>query len=188
MEKPNLQSINHAVTFEIATPRQAASSSSSAPPTTCQIALRAAFTAPAGCILVSADYSQIELRLVAQLSNDVRLLELLEWYACFDVISLPCRSHCSLLTHSGTDMFEMIARRVFQIPPPLIVMGDARNRAKKLTYSILYGMWFKQVALELGCRPQQAQQFIDSFFTQFPGYLFLLLVFAFSILRSALVF
>lgn len=109
--------------------------------------IRQAFVAPPGWRLVSADYSQIELRIMAHLSGDERLL------AAF---------------HSGQDVHAQTARDVFgeeaEANP-----AEYRRRAKMINYSILYGKSDFGLAQDLKIPQREAKRFIQSYFATYPG-------------------
>jgi DNA polymerase-1 len=109
-------------------------------------AIRRAFVAAPGCVLVGADYSQIELRVLAHLSGDPALLEAFR---------------------AGEDIHAATARRVFgltgDVPPEL------RARAKVVNFGVLYGMGPRSLAQQMGIELNAAKEFIDHYFTAFAG-------------------
>lgn len=110
-------------------------------------AIRKAFVAPAGRLLVSADYSQVELRLLAHLSGDAALIETFR---------------------RGEDIHRATAARIFEIHPDL-VSPDQRRGAKTINFGILYGMGPFALAGQLGVTQGEAKAFIAAYFQQFPS-------------------
>ena len=109
--------------------------------------IRAAFVAPSGCRLVSADYSQIELRIMAHLSNDPGLL------AAFA---------------QGEDVHCATAAEVFGITP-LEVSSDQRRAAKAINFGLIYGMSAFGLAKQIDVDRSSAQIYMDRYFARYPG-------------------
>ena len=109
--------------------------------------IRAAFVAPEGSILVAADYSQIELRLLAHFSEDERLIEAF---------------------HTGLDLHRLTASVVFGLPEAE-VPDSLRNAAKRINFGILYGISPYGLARELGIPQAEARGYIDRFFSAYPA-------------------
>lgn len=109
--------------------------------------IRSAFVAPAGHVLVSADYSQIELRIMAHLSNDARLLEAFA---------------------RGEDVHRATAAEIFGVTP-LEVGPDQRRAAKVINFGLIYGMSAFGLARELGLERQAAASYMDRYFARYPG-------------------
>lgn len=109
--------------------------------------IRRAFVAPADCVLVSADYSQIELRILAHLSRDESFL------AAFA---------------QGHDFHATIAAKVYGVEPG-DVTADMRSRVKQFSYGIAYGMSAFGVSQRLGIEVGDARDFIDAYYAQFPA-------------------
>jgi len=109
--------------------------------------IRAAFVAPEGAVLVAADYSQIELRLLAHLSQDQRLIEAF---------------------HGGLDLHRLTASVVFGLPEDA-VPDSLRDAAKRINFGILYGISPFGLARELGIPQSEAKGYIDRFFTAYPA-------------------
>ena len=109
--------------------------------------LRNAFIAPKGFKLVSADYSQIELRSAAILSGDEVLLETFR---------------------EDKDIHTSVASRVFHVTPEEVT-GDMRRKAKVINFGILYGMGVTALQKNLGTDRKEAQQFYDEYFRQMTG-------------------
>ena len=109
--------------------------------------IRGAFVAEPGHVLISADYSQIELRVLAHLSGDGALT------AAF---------------RRGEDIHDQTALRVFGASSGLD-RYELRRRAKIINYALLYGKTAFTLAKDIGVSQQAAQNFIDAYFAGFPG-------------------
>ncbi len=109
--------------------------------------IRAAFTAEPGHVLLAADYSQIELRLLAHFSKDPLLVE---------------------AYRRGDDIHTLTASQVFGVPP-LMVTADHRRQAKVVNFGIVYGLSAFGLSQQLGIDPGDAQQFIDAYFEKYSG-------------------
>ncbi|MDR2365278.1 MAG: DNA polymerase I [Zoogloeaceae bacterium] len=109
--------------------------------------IRAAFIAPPGCRIVSADYSQVELRIMAHLSEDARLL------AAFT---------------QGEDVHRATAAEIFGIDAKS-VSADQRRVAKTINFGLIYGMSAFGLAKNLGLDRRAAQNYIERYFTRYPG-------------------
>jgi len=109
--------------------------------------IRTAFVAPEGSSIVSADYSQIELRIMAHLSGDERLLE--------------------AFAH-GEDVHRATAGEIFGVTP-LEVGPDQRRVAKSINFGLIYGMSAFGLARQLGLERSAAQTYIDRYFARYPG-------------------
>ncbi len=110
--------------------------------------IRRAFVAQnPGDLLISADYSQIELRLLAHLSRDPGLV------AAFN---------------AGEDIHRATAARIFDVPPER-VDSVMRGRAKTVNFGVLYGMGPIRLARELGIPRAEAARFIEQYFSKMPG-------------------
>ena len=108
--------------------------------------IRSAFIAPPGSLLVAADYSQIELRLLAHLSEDEQLIEAFR---------------------SGIDLHRLTASHMFAIPQEQVT-AQMRDAAKRINFGILYGISPYGLARELGVPQSDAKGYIDRFFTAYP--------------------
>ncbi|NVM05141.1 MAG: DNA polymerase I, partial [Candidatus Helarchaeota archaeon] len=97
--------------------------------------------------ILSADYSQIELRLMAHLSGDERLRE-------------------SFI--EGGDIHRETAALIFHVSPE-DVTDEMRYRAKSINFGIIYGMGAYGLAKELNITPEEAQEFIDAYFINYPN-------------------
>jgi len=109
--------------------------------------IREAFVAGAGCKLLSADYSQIELRLLAEIA-DIRALR-----EAFD---------------RGEDIHVLTASQVFGIPVEE-VDGTVRRSAKAINFGIIYGQSAFGLAKQLGIPQREAKEYIDLYFKKYPG-------------------
>ncbi|WP_234082289.1 DNA polymerase I [Azonexus sp. R2A61] len=109
--------------------------------------IRTAFIAPEGSSIVSADYSQIELRIMAHLSGDTRLLD--------------------AFAH-GEDVHRATAAEIFGVTP-LEVGPDQRRVAKSINFGLIYGMSAFGLARQLGLERSAAQTYIDRYFARYPG-------------------
>jgi len=109
--------------------------------------IRQAFIAPSGYKLLAADYSQIELRIMAHLSADAGLLQ---------AFSL------------GEDIHRATAAEVFGVAPEQ-VSNDLRRSAKAINFGLIYGMSAFGLAQQLGLSRNQAQAYIDLYFARYPG-------------------
>ena len=109
--------------------------------------IRAAFTAEPGHVLLAADYSQIELRLLAHFSKDPLLVE---------------------AYRRGDDIHTLTASQVFGVPP-LMVTPDHRRQAKVVNFGIVYGLSAFGLSQNLGIEPAEAKQFINAYFERYKG-------------------
>jgi DNA polymerase-1 len=109
--------------------------------------IRAAFTAEPGHVLLAADYSQIELRLLAHFSKDALLVE---------------------AYRRGDDIHTLTASQVFGVPP-LMVTPDHRRQAKVVNFGIVYGLSAFGLSQTLGIEPGEAKQFINAYFERYTG-------------------
>lgn len=109
--------------------------------------IRQAFIAPPGSRILAADYSQIELRIMAHLSGDKRLLE------AFD---------------SGEDIHRATAAEVFGTPLKK-VSTEERRSAKAINFGLIYGMSAFGLARQLGIPRREAQDYVDLYFARYPG-------------------
>ncbi|MEP6801471.1 MAG: DNA polymerase I [Acidobacteriota bacterium] len=108
--------------------------------------IRKAFVAPPGGKLVVADYSQIELRILAHLSADDALIRAFE---------------------EGQDIHRATAAKIFGVSPDL-VSQEMRFAAKRINFALLYGMAPFTLGKELGVSTSEAKSYVDSYFAQFP--------------------
>ncbi|MGB9264156.1 MAG: DNA polymerase I [Terriglobales bacterium] len=109
--------------------------------------IRAAFIAEPGHVLLAADYSQIELRLLAHYSKDKLLVEAFR---------------------RGDDIHTLTASQVFGVPP-LMVTPDHRRAAKVVNFGIVYGLSAFGLSQQLGISTSEAKNFIDAYFEKYSG-------------------
>ncbi len=109
--------------------------------------IRQAFIAPPGCVLMAADYSQIELRIMAHLSGDEGLLRAFA---------------------EDRDIHQATAAEVFGVAPDQ-VSADQRRSAKAINFGLIYGMSAFGLARQLGIDRGAAQQYVDRYFARYPG-------------------
>jgi DNA polymerase-1 len=109
--------------------------------------IRAAFIAEPGHVLLAADYSQIELRLLAHFSKDKLLVEAFQ---------------------RGDDIHTLTASQVFGVPP-LMVTPDHRRQAKVVNFGIVYGLSAFGLSQQLGITTGEAKNFIDAYFEKYAG-------------------
>jgi DNA polymerase-1 len=109
--------------------------------------IRQAFIAPSGYSLLAADYSQIELRIMAHLSEDEKLL------AAF---------------RNNEDIHKATAAEVFEVAIEEVSF-EQRRSAKAVNFGLIYGMQAFGLAKQLGIDRQQAQTYIDTYFARYPG-------------------
>ncbi len=109
--------------------------------------IRAAFIAEPGHVLLAADYSQVELRLLAHFSKDKLLVEAFR---------------------RGDDIHTLTASQVFGVPP-LMVTGEDRRRAKAVNFGIVYGLSPFGLSQQLGIETGQSRKFIDAYFAKYAG-------------------
>jgi DNA polymerase-1 len=109
--------------------------------------IRAAFVAQKGQILLSADYSQIELRIMAHFSKDSVLTEAFR---------------------NGEDIHARTAQEVFGVGP-MAQTGEHRRAAKAINFGIIYGLSAFGLAQQLGIEQKEASQFISAYFTRYRG-------------------
>lgn len=109
--------------------------------------IRQGFVAKKGCLLMGIDYSQIELRVLAQMSNDKNLI---------DAYS------------KNLDLHSLTARKVFEISEDKEITREQRNMAKVINFSIIYGKTAFGLSKELNITPKEAGDYIDRYFSQYP--------------------
>ncbi|PKO30743.1 MAG: DNA polymerase I [Betaproteobacteria bacterium HGW-Betaproteobacteria-9] len=109
--------------------------------------VREAFVAPSGSVIASADYSQIELRIMAHLSGDAALLRAFQ---------------------AGEDVHRATAAEVFGITPAE-VSNEQRRYAKTINFGLIYGMGTFGLAKSLGIENAAAKTYIDRYFARFSG-------------------
>ena len=111
--------------------------------------IRTAFIAPPGCVILAADYSQIELRIMAHLSQDDNLLKAFA---------------------NGWDIHAATASEIFQVPLEE-VSSDHRRKAKAVNFGLIYGMSAFGLAKQIGVERHDAQHYIDTYFQRYPKVL-----------------
>lgn len=111
--------------------------------------IRQAFIAPQGFRIVAADYSQIELRIMAHLSGDKGLLDAFA---------------------AGKDIHRATAAEVFGLPLESVT-GEQRRSAKAINFGLIYGMSAFGLARQLGIARGEAQRYMDLYFERYPGVL-----------------
>jgi DNA polymerase-1 len=109
--------------------------------------IREAFIAPPGSVLVSADYSQIELRIMAHLSGDANMLRAFA---------------------DGVDIHRATAAEIFAVAPD-VVSSEQRRYAKVINFGLIYGMSAFGLAGNLGIERAAAQMYIEKYFHRFAG-------------------
>jgi len=109
--------------------------------------IRQAFVAPPGYLLIAADYSQIELRIMAHLSGDASLLNAFA---------------------EDRDVHQATAAEVFGAPLDAVT-ADQRRSAKAINFGLIYGMSAFGLARQLGIGRGDAQKYVDLYFERYPG-------------------
>ena len=108
--------------------------------------IRKAFIADSGSVLLSADYSQVELRILAHISNDESLIETFR---------------------RGADIHRATASKMFNIPEDELT-AEQRRAAKTINFGVLYGMSAFRLSNELNISTAQAKDWIDAYFSRYP--------------------
>jgi len=108
--------------------------------------IRKAFIADEGCVIFSADYSQVELRILAHISQDESLIETFR---------------------RGADIHRATASRIFNIPEDQVT-PDQRRAMKTINFGVLYGMSAFRLSNELNISGTQAKEFIEAYFGRYP--------------------
>lgn len=109
--------------------------------------LREYFNAPAGRVLCDADYSQIELRVLASMSGDTNMINAFG---------------------SGTDIHTVTASQVFVLPQDMIT-PELRSRAKAVNFGIVYGIGAFSLSKDIGVTRAEADRYIKSYLAAYPG-------------------
>ncbi len=108
--------------------------------------IRSAFIAEPGCVILSADYSQIELRLLAQMAGENSLIDSLK---------------------KNEDIHRWVAGLILGKSPETVTGGE-RSWAKAISYGVIYGMGVKKLSLTTGLSPAEAKVFTEKYFESFP--------------------
>ncbi|XP_033623977.1 DNA polymerase theta isoform X1 [Fukomys damarensis] len=111
------------------------------------VSMRHAFVPFSGGLILAADYSQLELRILAHLSHDCHLIQVL---------------------NTGADVFKSIAAE-WKMVEPESVGNDLRQQAKQICYGIIYGMGAKSLGEQMGINENDAACYIDSFKSKYTG-------------------
>jgi len=111
--------------------------------------IRKAFISTKGYKIISADYSQIELRILAQLSKDKQLIKLFQ---------------------SGKDIHTLVASEIFKINIDQVTISE-RREAKIINFGLIYGMTSFGLSKKLDCVSNIAKQYMDSYFERYSGIL-----------------
>ncbi|MDH3998015.1 MAG: DNA polymerase, partial [Desulfuromonadales bacterium] len=109
--------------------------------------IREGFIPSDGCVLLAADYSQVELRVLAHLADETALREAFE---------------------RGEDIHQRTASEVFGVFPEM-VSAEQRRQAKAINFGVIYGQSAFGLAKQLGIGRREAQDFIDTYFERYPG-------------------
>lgn len=109
--------------------------------------MRKFFKAADGCLLVDADYSQIELRVLSDMANDDTMINAF---------------------NSGADIHTTTASQVFNLPPEMIT-PQLRSRAKAVNFGIVYGIGAFSLAKDIGVSNKEAKEYIDSYMNTYHG-------------------
>ncbi len=110
--------------------------------------IREAFIAPPGFLLLSADYSQIELRILAHLSGDPTLIDAFK---------------------NGLDIHSATAREILGLAPDRQLTSDERRMGKVINFGIIYGMGPHRLSGELGIPYRIAESYIENYFAKYSG-------------------
>lgn len=109
--------------------------------------LRRFFVAPGGCVLADADYSQIELRILASIAGDEAMQEAFR---------------------SGMDIHRATAAKVHGLPPEMVT-PQLRSSAKAVNFGIVYGIGAFSLSKDIGVSVKEAEKFIQNYLDSFPG-------------------
>ncbi len=109
--------------------------------------IRSAFVAPHGHVILSADYSQVELRLLAHLSGDPKLCDAFR---------------------TGEDVHVRTASLIFDVPPKEVTK-QMRAQAKTINFGVIYGMGDAALAKQIDVTRQEAARFIEAYFARYEG-------------------
>jgi len=109
--------------------------------------IRDAFIAPPGHVIMAADYSQVELRIMAHLSQDHSLIQ-------------AFKDRADIHTRTASEVFDVSEANI---------TAELRRRAKAINFGLIYGMSAFGLAKQLGIGREQAQQYINTYFERYPG-------------------
>lgn len=109
--------------------------------------IRKAFSAPPGRVLISADYSQVELRILAHLAQDASFIE-------------SFRNDEDIHTRTSSEIFNIA---------PEAVTAEMRRSAKAINFGIIYGLSAYGLSVQIGVHPKEAQKYIDAYFERHAG-------------------
>jgi DNA polymerase-1 len=109
--------------------------------------MRKFFIAKKGCVLLDADYSQIELRILASMADDKNMQENFR---------------------SGLDFHTATAAKVFDVPPEMVTPG-MRRAAKAVNFGIVYGIGAFSLSKDIGSTVKQAEKYIENYFAAYPS-------------------
>jgi DNA polymerase-1 len=109
--------------------------------------MRKFFIAGEGCVLLDADYSQIELRILASMADDKNMQENFR---------------------SGLDFHTATAAKVFDVPPEMVTPG-MRRAAKAVNFGIVYGIGAFSLSKDIGSTVKQAEKYIENYFAAYPA-------------------
>ncbi|MBE6753838.1 MAG: DNA polymerase I, partial [Ruminococcaceae bacterium] len=109
--------------------------------------LRRFFAAKEGCVLIDADYSQIELRVLAHMAHDTTMIDTF---------------------NNGADIHRLTAAQVFGIPPEMVT-PQMRSNAKAVNFGIIYGISAFSLGKDIGTTTKGAQQYIDGYMATYPA-------------------
>ena len=148
--EPNIQNVPKEFDVKIYSPGDSRSSSSHAdsPGLVKVVSMRSTFVPSQGSVFVSADYSQLELRIMAHLSSDTKLLDAI---------------------NNSKDVFKTIACEIYRVGCVDDVSGVQRQQAKQVCYGILYGIGAKSLSEQLGTSEDEAAMFVESFKRKYKG-------------------
>ncbi|MGL5645466.1 DNA polymerase, partial [Cetobacterium sp.] len=110
--------------------------------------IRAGFIAKDGSVLLGIDYSQIELRVLAEISQDTNLIEAYS---------------------ENLDLHSLTARKIFDLSEDALVTREQRDAAKTVNFSIIYGKTAFGLSQELKITPKEASDYITRYFEQYPA-------------------
>ena len=109
--------------------------------------LRRFFIAKDGCVLVDADYSQIELRVLAHIANDKAMIEAFK---------------------NNEDIHSITASQVFNLPPEMVTK-TMRSRAKAVNFGIVYGIGAFSLSKDIGVTRKEADNYIKNYLAHYSG-------------------